>query len=206
MHVASPQLVVTGGCALQRAALSEWLHAQGFRVAPSSAEASTDEAPIDLLLCSEHDSAQELASFAASPSSRRKIAVLSCSCDRALSVARARGIANVFCADDSPDRLAVAIRAVHAGFHYQSPSFEQFIARDPAADHAAGPQCRVLTPRELDVLRLLAQGLSKKRIAETLHLSVKTVDNHSTSIMSKLDIHNRVDLARYAIREGLATA
>lgn len=64
----------------------------------------------------------------------------------------------------------------------------------------------VLTHREHDVLRLLAQGFSKKRIAECLHLSVKTVDNHSTSIMSKLNIHNRVDLARYAIREGLATA
>lgn len=206
MHAAFPQLVVTGGCPLQRAALGEWLHAQGFRVAPSFAEASPGEAPIGLLLCSEHDPVQDLSGIVASHPSRRTIAILSCNCERALSVARTRGIANVFCADDSPERLTVAIRAVCDGFHYQSPSFEQFVARDAGADHASSPQCRVLTPRELDVLRLLAQGLSKKRIAETLHLSVKTIDNHSTSIMSKLDIHNRVDLARYAIREGLATA
>ncbi len=46
--------------------------------------------------------------------------------------------------------------------------------------------------------------MSKKEIAETIHLSVKTVDNHSTSLMNKLDIHDRVELARFAIREGLA--
>jgi DNA-binding NarL/FixJ family response regulator len=46
--------------------------------------------------------------------------------------------------------------------------------------------------------------MAKKEIAATMHLSVKTVDNHCTSMMNKLDIHDRVDLARYAIREGLA--
>lgn len=63
-----------------------------------------------------------------------------------------------------------------------------------------------LSPRELEVLRLLAVGRSKKEVAKELHVSVKTVDNHTTNIMTKLDIHDRVQLARYAIREGLVSA
>lgn len=63
-----------------------------------------------------------------------------------------------------------------------------------------------LTNREVEVLRYLARGLSKKEIARIMHLSVKTVEHHSSSVMRKLDIHDRVELARYAIREGLAEA
>ncbi|MGH7244402.1 MAG: response regulator transcription factor [Phycisphaerales bacterium] len=197
MHVALPKLAVTGGCPLQRAAMGDWLLAHGFGIADSAPPANAE---VELFLCSEHDPAAELMALA--PLSRT-IAVLSCTCERALGIARSRCLPNVFCADEAPERLAVAIRSVLAGQNYHSPSFKQFLERPSAP--AAGCSL-ILTPRELDVLRLLAQGFSKKRIAETLHLSVKTIDNHSTSIMSKLNIHNRVDLARYAIREGLATA
>ena len=57
---------------------------------------------------------------------------------------------------------------------------------------------------EIEVLRYLARGLSKKQIATTMHLSVKTVDRHTANLMNKLDIHDRVELTRYAIREGIA--
>jgi DNA-binding NarL/FixJ family response regulator len=72
----------------------------------------------------------------------------------------------------------------------------------------SGGQTRVstLTRREVEVLRYLARGFGKKDIAGTIHLSPKTVDHHITSVMQKLDIHNRVDLVRFAIREGLAEA
>lgn len=63
-----------------------------------------------------------------------------------------------------------------------------------------------LTNRELEVLRYVARGQSKKEIAATMHLSVKTVENHSNNLMAKLDIHDRVDLARFAIREGIVEA
>lgn len=63
-----------------------------------------------------------------------------------------------------------------------------------------------LTVRELEVLRYLAQGLAKKEIADVMHLSVKTVENHTTNIMDALDIHDRVALTRWAIREGLVEA
>jgi DNA-binding NarL/FixJ family response regulator len=63
------------------------------------------------------------------------------------------------------------------------------------------PSC--LTKRQLDVLRQLALGHSVKEVASSMHLSPKSVDNHKYRIMQRLDIHDRVQLARYAIREGL---
>lgn len=205
MQAAFAHLVVAGGCPLQRAALGDWLHAHGFGVAGET-DALSNSDRVTLFLCSEHDPVQDLSNLAHHHPCTRTIAILSCTCDRALGAARALALPNVFCADEPSDRLAVAIRAVLGGEHYQSPTFKNFLSRDVKGEGFQGTPHRVLTRRELDVLRLLAQGLSKKRIAETLHLSVKTVDNHSTSIMSKLNIHNRVDLARYAIREGLAIA
>ena len=61
-----------------------------------------------------------------------------------------------------------------------------------------------LTPREIEVLRYVARGLSKKEIATTMSISVKTIENHCGSLMGKLGIHDRVVLTRFAIREGLA--
>ena len=63
-----------------------------------------------------------------------------------------------------------------------------------------------LSNREIEVLRYVARGLAKKQIATTMHVSIKTVDSHVTRVMSKLDIHDRVELTRFAIREGLAEA
>ena len=60
--------------------------------------------------------------------------------------------------------------------------------------------------RQVEVLRYIARGLSKKEIASLMHVSVKTVEKHTDALMSKLNIHDRVELARYAIREGLAEA
>ena len=60
-----------------------------------------------------------------------------------------------------------------------------------------------LSQREAEVLRYIAQGLTKREMAEQMHISVKTVDNHASSLMRKLDIHNRVELTRFAIRERM---
>ena len=61
----------------------------------------------------------------------------------------------------------------------------------------------VLTPREQEIMRLVAEGLSSKVIAEKLFISPKTVENHRTNIMNKLDIHSTLELVRYAARLGL---
>ncbi|MBX3388859.1 MAG: response regulator transcription factor [Phycisphaeraceae bacterium] len=126
--------------------------------------------------------------------------------ERVFAALRLLNIQNVFCADEPPENIGPAVRVVLSGAVYASPAYVEFLAREGNTLENSRSNQRRLSPRELEVLRLLAQGLSKKRIAESLFLSVKTIDNHCTSIMSKLGIHNRVALARYAIREGLATA
>jgi DNA-binding NarL/FixJ family response regulator len=60
-----------------------------------------------------------------------------------------------------------------------------------------------LTPREQEILRLLAEGLSSKEIAQKLFISPKTVENHRANIMNKLDLHSSIELVRYAAKLGL---
>ncbi len=110
---------------------------------------------------------------------------------------------------EPPNAVVRAVRAVAAGGTYFSPEVQRRIVVDGSGAHLAQPgatRASMLTLRELEVLRYIAQGMSKKDIAAVMHLSIKTVDNHSTSLMGKLDIHDRVELTRYAIREGLAEA
>ncbi|WP_405084501.1 response regulator transcription factor [Microbispora sp. NBC_01389] len=61
----------------------------------------------------------------------------------------------------------------------------------------------ILTPREEEIVKLIAEGNSAKEIAETLYISAKTVDRHRASILQKLGMRDRLDLTRYAIRAGL---
>ena len=61
----------------------------------------------------------------------------------------------------------------------------------------------VLTPRELEVLKLIAEAYTSKEIADTLFISIKTVDRHRQNILDKLGMRDRVELTRYAIRRGL---
>jgi DNA-binding NarL/FixJ family response regulator len=76
--------------------------------------------------------------------------------------------------------------------------------------HQLSPRSRArlstLTDRELVVLRYVARGLSKKEIAGLMDVTSSAVDRHCTRIMTKLDLHDRVALARFAIREGLVDA
>ena len=64
-------------------------------------------------------------------------------------------------------------------------------------------QFDVLTPRELEVLKLIAEAYTSKQIADALFISVKTVDRHRQNILDKLGMRDRVELTRYAIRRGL---
>ncbi|GAB2326464.1 response regulator transcription factor [Streptomyces griseoincarnatus] len=79
------------------------------------------------------------------------------------------------------------------------------LASEPAAPAAAGEEQKAprLTERETEVLRLVAKGLSYKQIAERLVISHRTVQNHVQNTLGKLQLHNRVELVRYAIERGL---
>lgn len=103
--------------------------------------------------------------------------------------------------------LMSAIRATYEGNSYLSPYVARALMTDylqRAAQKAAPPPPgKRLSAREQEVLRLIAEGHSSREIAEMLDLSVKTVHNHRTRLMTKLDIHRNADLVRYAIRHGM---
>ena len=105
--------------------------------------------------------------------------------------------------------LVEAIRAVVGGGIYLHPAIstevvERFLKRPQR--RTANGLLEVLTPREREILQLIAEGSTNKEIAELLVLAVKTIENHRTRIMDKHDIHNVAGLTRYAIGRGIATA
>lgn len=104
--------------------------------------------------------------------------------------------------------LLDAIASVHRGrYHVTGELTHVLVERSRAhhGDHGArgAPSRGTLTPREREVLQLLAEGLSSKEIAARLGLVLKTVDSHRTNIIRKLDLHSVAELTKYAIREGL---
>ncbi len=101
--------------------------------------------------------------------------------------------------------LLSAIRAVHQGGTFLYPSVARTVVEDylrPDGTIADRHHSR-LTDREIEVLKLVAEGRSNQEIADLLCLSVKTVTGHRTNIMEKLDLHSRTELVKYAIRTGL---
>ncbi|MHB0870676.1 MAG: response regulator [Chloroflexota bacterium] len=101
--------------------------------------------------------------------------------------------------------LISAIRAVHEGGTFLYPSVAKTVVEDylrPDGTIAERRHSR-LTDREIEVLKLVAEGRSNQEIADLLCLSVKTVTGHRTNIMEKLDLHSRTELVKYAIRTGL---
>ncbi len=105
--------------------------------------------------------------------------------------------------DAAPAELGIAVRAVLAGQHYLSPRASGVMVG--GADGSPGG-IGVLTPRQREVLQMVALGHSTKLIARALDLSVKTVDTHRAELMRRTGIHDLAGLVRLAIRSGLVTA
>ena len=105
----------------------------------------------------------------------------------------------------APDVLVSAIRTVNMGAMFIYPSMAKRLVQEYSKKGLPGAPATStdLTPRENEVLILIAEGLTNSEIGDQLEISVKTVDRHRENIMRKLDIHSRIDLAKYAIREGL---
>ncbi len=107
----------------------------------------------------------------------------------------------------SSDELVDAVRRTAAGDAVFTPGLAGLVLGEfrrmmtpQARDADSGPR---LTDRETEILRLVAKGLSSRQIAERLVLSHRTVQNHTQNVLTKLQLHNRVELARYAIERGL---
>jgi len=100
-----------------------------------------------------------------------------------------------------------AVRATMRGDSYLYPSAVTGIVRDYVERGGRGEeQFDVLTPRELEVLKLIAEAYTSKQIADALFISIKTVERHRQNILDKLGMRDRVELTRYAIRRGLIQA
>ncbi len=108
--------------------------------------------------------------------------------------------------DAAPVELELAIHAVLRGETYLSPAVSRGVVSDYVQRLRDDPKPGTgLTPRQTEVLQLIAEGLSTKEIARRLDLSVKTVETHRTQLMKQLDIHEIAGLVRYAMRNGLVS-
>jgi two-component system response regulator NreC len=128
--------------------------------------------------------------------------------DHYISAAIKAGAWGYFSKSDDPEAILTGVRTVAAGTFAFGPKVQERCQPVAGSRKAAvePPKTRLdaLSPREQEVLRLIGKGKTRTEIAETLSRSPKTIDGHRESIMTKLDIHDRAELVRFAIREGLA--
>jgi DNA-binding NarL/FixJ family response regulator len=121
------------------------------------------------------------------------------------------GAAGYLLKDAAADELPVLLRAVSNGETYLSPAIAKhvvdgFLQRNTTEPEAADNPVEILTPRQREILQLVAEGRSTKEVATLLTLSIKTVEAHRSQIMDRLDIHDLPGLVRFAIRTGLVAS
>jgi DNA-binding NarL/FixJ family response regulator len=123
--------------------------------------------------------------------------------DERLFTALRAGASGYLLKDVEPADLVRAIRTAHAGQSPLSPAVAARLVDELAhGGHRSAPE--ELTPRELEVLRLIARGRSNKLIARELGMAEKTVKTHVSHVLAKLGLADRTQAAVYAVREGLA--
>lgn len=137
-----------------------------------------------------------------------KILILSAHNDDAyIEKAMALGVAGYLIKQTAFRFLPEAIREVHRGKTYFSPAMSKKFSSplNPTTKRSviAKPDAKRLTPREMEVLQLIAEGNANKMTADILKISIKTVEKHRQSLMEKLDIHDTAGLTRYAIAHGV---
>lgn len=114
------------------------------------------------------------------------------------------GAAGYLLKDSPAPRLIGAVRDVHEGRKYLSPQVLGKLVDDFRSRSAQNTGNKTsLTPREREVMRMLAEGNSVKTVAGLLGLSIKTVEAHKFNLMRKLDIHNKAQLVTYAIQKKI---
>lgn len=107
--------------------------------------------------------------------------------------------------DAATEELELAIQAAMRGQTYLSPRISRQLVEDYLKHGESNPADQ-LTPRQREILQLIAEGQSTREIAERLHVSVKTVETHRAQLMDRLDIHDVPGLVRFAIRTGVISA
>jgi DNA-binding NarL/FixJ family response regulator len=118
--------------------------------------------------------------------------------------AMAAGVDGYLLKEDAPKELLNAIDKIRQGMLYVSPLLASDLANLYVHGHRQGDggPAADLTPREIEIIKMIAEGKSSKEIAKILFLSFRTIQNHRTKIMKKLNLKKNTDLVRYAIRKG----
>jgi two-component system, NarL family, response regulator NreC len=193
-----------------RQGLKALLEREGFRVDGEAADGhaaikiaaqlSPDVAVIDLAmpLLNGLDAAREIARV--SPRTRTILLTMHAE-DPYVARALQAGIRGYVLKSQAAEELVQAIREVARGAVYLSPGVSETVVEAYLAKRDLPPD--PLTPREHQVLQLIAEGKTTKEVAALLGVSVKTAESHRMRIMTKLDIHETAGLVRYAIRQGL---
>lgn len=135
-----------------------------------------------------------------------KVVILSMYDDR-ISVEKAfkAGVKGYVVKVASADEILEAIREVAAGRFYLCSKVSKYLVQGFLGKSSPGKrEPRSLTPKEREVLQLIAEGYSSKEIAKQFGLSLNTIHVHRNNIMTKLNIHKQAELVRYAIKEGIA--
>ena len=107
--------------------------------------------------------------------------------------------------DSTTAELEFAVQAVRRGETYLSPAVSKHVVEYIQRTSGEGSLLEQLTPRQRQILQLIAEGKSTQGIALALGISAKTVETHRSQLMERLDIHDVAGLVRYAIRSGVAT-
>lgn len=106
----------------------------------------------------------------------------------------------------APEQLVKAIRKVHSGYRFLTPEATEALALRVARGNNVQSPLDTLSTRELQVLRRLALGNTNREIADTFHISIKTVDTYRSRLLKKLNLRNNAELSRFAIQNNIIEA
>jgi DNA-binding NarL/FixJ family response regulator len=133
-----------------------------------------------------------------------KVIALSMHADSRFATEMMRAGAKAYLLKDAAfEELAVAVRTVVEGREYLSPRIAGAVVGDMIDKDDGASPFQKLSPREREVLQLLAEGRATKEIARQLDVSAKTIETHRRKLMEKLNIYSVAELTKYAVREGL---
>jgi two-component system, NarL family, response regulator LiaR len=177
----------------------------GEEAVAAAAEHAPDVILLDLVM-PELDGIGALRRLREAAPAARVIVLTSFGEDERLFAALRAGAVGFLLKDVEPPELVRAIRTAHAGQSPLSPAVAARVVEELASGGGAGRSAAdELTPRELEVLCLIARGRSNKRIALELGVAEKTVKTHVSHVLAKLGLSDRTQAALYAVREGLVS-
>lgn len=175
------------------------------REAVAQAERLHPEIVLMDLVMPELDGIEAIKRVTANPAPPRIIVLSSFATNEKIFPALKAGALGYLLKDSSPEELIQAIRQVHGGESWLHPAIARRVLQELSGQEPAPsiPSPDTLTDREVEVLKLLAQGHSNREITERLVISEATVRTHVSSILSKLHLANRTQAALYALRGGI---